>query len=318
MKYKFFSASLFLLLFHALPLKAALLAVQWDSDSPVYRIDECTGVGALVGRSGALGLNSLARDVSGKLFSVGFDPAGSYLATIDASTGRATHGEYLRFQGDINEDVRGLAFSPGGVLFAINNSSSGIGSNPDDLFTIDVNTGVGTLVGRTGFNGIQGLDFSPDGTLYGWDVGNGDGIGAGLVRINPITGAAVDVDTSVSGSGRIQTLAFAPDGTLYGAGDALYKIDVATGTATVIGGGGYSDVRGLAVLPGAPTLAIHSAVEICWCAQPNKHYQLQWTSEISKTWQNLGQAIGGTGSNYCTFDSSRSSGKRFYRVIESD
>jgi hypothetical protein len=301
---------------------AALLAVEWNfANSPVYRLDECNGIGTMLGPSGFPGLNSLAKDPGGRLFSVVDNITaglGSDLVTIDLLTGRATKVATLNL-GAVAPDVRGLAFSTQGVLFAINNSSSGVGANPDDLFTIDVTTGVGSRVGRTGLVGIQGLDFSPDGTLYGWDAGSGDGIGAGLVRIDTLTGLATDVNGSTSGSGHIQTLAFSPGGTLYGAGDALYRIDVTTGKATLIGGGGYTDLRGLAVLPEAPALAISPAVEICWCGLTNKNYQLQWNSDFVKTWQNFGEAVRGTGSNYCVFDSSpRTTGKRFYRLLALD
>ena len=43
---------------------------------------------------------------------------------------------------------------------------------------------------------------------------------------------------------------FGADGTLYGARDALYTIDTATGIANLVGSGGYSDLRGIAVIDG--------------------------------------------------------------------
>jgi hypothetical protein len=91
---------------------------------------------------------------------------------------------------------------------------------------------------------------------------------------------------------------------------------VLTGRAKPIGGGGYTDLRGLAVLPDAPVLASSPAVEICWCGLTNKNYQLQWNSDFVKGWQNFGPALRGTGSNYCVFDSSpRANGRRFYRLL---
>jgi hypothetical protein len=104
---------------------------------------------------------------------------------MNPNTGRGTKVATLNF-GDVIPDVRGLAFSPGGVLFAINNTGPPGGANPDDLFAIDVGTGVGTLIGRTGFTGVQDLAFAPDGTLYGWDIS------AGLLTIDPLTGRVLD------------------------------------------------------------------------------------------------------------------------------
>jgi hypothetical protein len=42
----------------------------------------------------------------------------------------------------------------------------------------------------------------------------------------------------------------APDGTLFGARESLFKINVTTGKTTLIGSGGYSDIRGIAFIKG--------------------------------------------------------------------
>ncbi len=219
--------------------KADIIGVSWGVDS-VVRINESTGVGAAIGHSGFSSLNSLAVNGSGTIYS-----ADSRLVTIDPSTGAGTAGATLNF-GGVNVDVRGLAFSAGNVLFAINSRLDT--SSPDYLYTINTATGVGTLIGSTGLSAIQGLDFSPNGILYAWDVI------VGLTTINPATGVATDVGPAGGLVGQIQSIAFAPDGTLYGARDALFTINVATGDATLVGSGGYSDVRGIVYIP-EPTIA---------------------------------------------------------------
>jgi hypothetical protein len=162
------------------------------------------------------------------------------LITIDPATGKGTQVAILDFP-VYPASVRALAFSPGGVLYAVN-CRPGAGLQPHDLYTINVATGVGTLIGHTG-DGVQGLAFSPGGVLYGWDVV------LGLVTINTATGAATDVNPAIGGTGDIQSIIFGPDGKLYGGCNALYIIDPTTGAYTLVGSGGYSDVRGLEFAP---------------------------------------------------------------------
>jgi hypothetical protein len=213
--------------------------------SPVYEIDETTGTGVLIGPSGFRRLNSLASNSSNQLFSV-VDPQPTFpqdrpwLITIDPTTGAGTLVATLDF-GAVVEDVRSLAFSSSNILFAINNAVPGA-LGPADLYTINTMTGQGTLVGSTGRAGIQGLDFSPSGTLYGWSE-------VGLVTIDTLTGLATDVNPNVGAGQNIQSIAFARNGTLYGAREALFRIDATTGVLTRIGSGGYVDVRGIEVIP---------------------------------------------------------------------
>jgi hypothetical protein len=230
--------------------------------SPVVRIDPATGVGSAIGPSGFPALNSLAEDRAGTLYSAVDSPPGSppHLITINPATGAGTMVATLSF-GAVVPDVRGLAFSGADVLYAINNTGPVGGQNPDDLFRVDVATGVGTLIGATGRNGVQSITFSAAGILYGWDVGGMDSAGLGLVTIDPATGLATDVNPAVGDGGLlIQGLAFAPDGRLFGVSaaaaavmpDTLFTIDAATGAASPVGSGGYTDVRGIAFAGAVP------------------------------------------------------------------
>ncbi len=82
--------------------------------------------------------------------------------------------------------------------------------------------------------------------LYAYDLGAGNGIGAGLVRVDPNTGQITDVDPNQNSSPQIgiQTISCGPDGNLYGGRAEMYRIDTATADETLVGSGGYSDVRG--------------------------------------------------------------------------
>ena len=242
-----------------------LLGVTFGStltdSSKFVQIDPATGQGAVIGIIGTNSLNSLARDKFGTYYSVKDtyptfpNELGNRLVTIDPLSGNLTSTSILDFGGEF-VDVRDLAFSSDGTLYALQDIFD---SGNDVLYRIDlantrtvgndVVTGT-TLIGLTGTRGIQSIGFSPNGILYGWDVGPNGGPGKGLVTIDTTTGVATDVNPSIgSVTNTIQAIAFGPDGTLYGAYHSLYRIDVSTDAITLIGSGAYSDIRGLVVVP---------------------------------------------------------------------
>ena len=113
----------------------------------------------------------------------------------------------------------------------------------DDLVRVDLGTGEVTTVGSLGVSGdFEGLDFSPDGTLFASDDTNAD-----LYTIDPTTGEASLVGSFGFGQAEIQNtgLAFRDDGTLFmvvddfedGVSDQdnLYTVDTTTGLATLVG-----------------------------------------------------------------------------------
>ncbi len=222
-----------------------ILGVAWDGT--VVLIDESSGTGQDIGPSGFSGLNSLAKSSNGTFYSVAGDPlftTASTLITIDSSTGLGA--SVAAVNGLDAGTVRAVAFSPGDVLYAIGNGGGAFGTGiADDLYAINLITGDATLIGNTGFSGIQGLAFGPDGTLYGWDV-NSLFTGAGLVTINPLNGQAIDVNANIGESDSdIQGLAFASDGTFYGARHTLFTIDPLTGAVVAVGPNTLADIRGI-------------------------------------------------------------------------
>lgn len=119
----------------------------------------------------------------------------------------------------------------------------------DDLYTIDVMTGLSTLIGQVGFDDVEGLSFQPGtGNLYGLDDATNQ-----LITIDTATGAGTAVGalgTNFSDSG----LAFAANGDLYGASDlgtndGFYSINSVTGLASLINGS-ESDAHALAFFDG--------------------------------------------------------------------
>lgn len=227
--------------------KAELVGLSWQG--MIYRIDESTGTGTQLGQAVSAGLNSAASDPAGTVYS-----AAGRLIVIHPFTATSEAGPTLT---PASFDVRAMAYSPEGFLYAARNVDLPDGTHvSDELYTVDAGTGATTSVGSIGMPGIQGMAFSPGGVLYGWDDGAGTGAGAGLVTIDTTTALATDVNPAVGGSAlHVQTLEFTPDGTLYGARDALYTVDVQSGELTLVGSGGYSNLRGLAFVVPEPSTA---------------------------------------------------------------
>jgi hypothetical protein len=134
---------------------------------------------------------------------------------------------------NLGVDVRGLCagIAPNELFAVVNNPN-----NSDSLYRIDVQTGSVQLIGPTGRSSIQALTMN--GRLRAWDLI------AGLLDIDKTTGAATDPFPAISAMGAdIQFLAM-HGGITLGGRSQLYRVDVATGVPTLLGAGGYSDLRG--------------------------------------------------------------------------
>jgi hypothetical protein len=214
-----------------------LLGVTWGGQT--VRIHSYTGQTWPLGNA-LPGMNCLARANDGTYWSARRDPNTfqGQLLTIDPVTGvAAVVGS--------SPDLRALSAGPGTQLYGVRDFYSG-----DLLVRIDTTTAVPLIVGPMGFDGVQGLAMH-DGVLYGWDTL------AGLLVVNPLTGAAIDPFPAVGATPDGQSLCSHPDGRLLLGGgnnagpDPLYVVDVATGTASLIATlPNVSDVRGIEPLGG--------------------------------------------------------------------
>jgi hypothetical protein len=129
--------------------------------------------------------------------------------------------------------VTGIAFHPDtGVLYGV---MSGLFHGTEtDLVTIDINTGVSTVIGSHGSQ-IPDIGFDSNGTLYGWvEAPTRDS----LITLNLTTGAATLVGSSAAGN-KIG-LAFDSSDNLYMKNSVmLHTLDANTGSST-----GSVSVRG--------------------------------------------------------------------------
>lgn len=278
-----------------------IIGIAWPTG--VYRIDSTTGAAQEVGFPTVSGVNSLARSPVGEFYTVDAD---GRLLRVNPTTGAVATVVTLDF-GGATPVVPALSFSPAGTLYAIQRGGT------DDLYTINLSTGQGTLVGATGSGPLQGLAFAPSGALYAWNILSG------LAAINPATGAATDVNPAEGASAQIQCLAFAPDGTLYGAQYGLFTIDTTTGVPSVVSASGLSDIRGIEFNTG-PALqldiaAAGNSLSLCWSTKPNQQYQIQRRADLSpgSAWEDVGPLLSGTGGQICVTNQMNTA-RRFFRV----
>lgn len=229
------SSALFLLaLTAAVPVAAGTgYSVQSDGNHKLYRIDLATGVATPVG--GGTGFEGIEGLTFGPRCETlyGVDDVKDRLVTCNVQTGACTS------VGNLGVDVTdtGLAFANNGKLYM----STDAPKNPIRLFEVDTATGFATWIGNQGTE-VTGLAANPFGI---WGLG-GDGKD-NLVVVTPGTGKA----TPIGPLGKAVTLQdggldFDLDRTLYGLNDLgpgspssgrasqLFKIDVQTGSATVV------------------------------------------------------------------------------------
>ena len=152
---------------------------------------------------------------SGILYSVG----PSTLHMVDTADGSYTTVGTIQ-DGSDSISMRGIAFSPGGMLY-------GLSFSPTRLFTINKATGFATEVGPVS-SSAWGIDFAPDGTLYA--------AYSSLYTLDPATGATLSTIGSLGNT--VLDIDYAPDGSIYGVyydTSELFQITPSNASTTLIG-----------------------------------------------------------------------------------
>jgi hypothetical protein len=218
----------------------------------LLRVDTTTGAGAVMGRSGVACAAAAAmiddEPRAPALFDamlLGGGPAaqadqltainrwsGAVARTLQ-TTGRPV-GYTIRAMA-VPQSAHGL-IGPLSVLLG-----DGTSTTIELLATIDVWSGVYTVIGPTGRTDLQSLAWNSSGALYALGT---DG-GGSLCRVDPSTGAATLIGGGEFGADD-QALAFLPDGRLVACGANLLSVDAATGATTLIGPTGFTDIIALA------------------------------------------------------------------------
>jgi hypothetical protein len=243
--------------------QSTIYGVAAGPQSPytLYRISAATGAGSVVAPISAFEVRSIAFAPNGSLYgsALEFFSLKPLLVTINTSTGAAT--QIKSITGVTGNSVpNDFAFRSDGLLFALYGGK---------LYTIDVSSGVATLIGIPNTTDYPvALAFSSGDTLYLADKTN-------LYTVNQTTGAAslmtsLAYDASLGLDSQPGSMEFDPvAGTLYvsiyGASSSLGTINISTGAVTRIGPT-VSGLRAIAVGPAvtpSPTPAPASLFLVC-------------------------------------------------------
>jgi hypothetical protein len=160
------------------------------------------------------------------------------LQSFDASSpGTPTNIGPTGVQGDFG----GLAYdTANNTMYMVDGFGDDVTTTHSSLYSLNLTTGVATLIGSTGLANVTGLTYdSANNTLYAAQ----DAFGGALQILNINTGAASQVGTMMS-TDRVDNLAYdSANGVLYGWVDclgcaALYSINTTTGAGTLLNGKG--------------------------------------------------------------------------------
>jgi hypothetical protein len=244
---------------------APLVAVEFDTGN-IYRVSATDASASLVGATGISQLGALEfnpHDGFFYAFTVGDTPT---LYRISIPSDLNSVGAVELVGGiEINDEAifiseGGIAFSPGGMAYAVN-----AGVTVPALFTLDLATGEATVVDFfEDRHDIAGLGWRSDGMLVGLDSTDNE-----LLLIDPVTAAVqtlADVDDPIGRVGGLTLpgeigyfVTAGPDALVPGT-NSLYAFSPTTGEQVLIGnfndvieGSGFS---GLSLIPEPATLSL--------------------------------------------------------------
>lgn len=200
----------------------------FTSHGPELHLLDCSSnwLAAPIGNTG-LTINSADFSPDGRLFVVGEQGLGVFvLAQIDRATGQVI--STIPFPESTAETI---AFDANGLLSFV--------SNYTQLKTFDLYTGnVTPLPQPIGFGEVQGIDFHPDGTLYGISSFHGGQQHNILIEIDTTTGVGTSVcplDPSVLDINSLDIDACGRIHALTTVAGNVYHIDPVACTATIVG-----------------------------------------------------------------------------------
>jgi hypothetical protein len=213
------------------------------SGTTLYTANQATG--ALTSVGGALSnVGDLASNAT-TLFGVTLND--NNLVTIDPATGLISAS--IAVTGTRSGQITSIAFSSlTNTLYG--NTTNGFGATSgDELYSIDIATGVASFIGSIGFNEVFALATDTSGALFG--ISN---ISDEFIRIDSSTGSGTLI-SSVAATGWFDMAARPEDNVMFlsdAFGASLYTINTTTGATTLVGPYGTSgNIAGLAFLGGA-------------------------------------------------------------------
>jgi len=268
------------------------------NDGALGIVSQTTGAVSIVGHpAGVSRLSGLAYDTATNvLYGSTLSPAGGFppptgprasnLITLDRNTGALLTSAPVT-AGGVQLSLSDIAFQPGtNTLFGITNPDGAGGVAPGNLYTINLTTGVATLVGNTGLF-FDTIAFAPNGTLYlsGEQLGmmGPDATTDQLDTINPSNAMIL---STVKTSDFFGALAVRSDGTIFGGnGDqhTLFTVNPTTGAETVVGDTGTNFVGGLVfVTPESGSSLGFLAIALIVVAGARRHFAVPSPLEVKK------------------------------------
>ncbi|MEM7311298.1 MAG: hypothetical protein AAF682_31820 [Planctomycetota bacterium] len=233
-----------------------LQGVTWNGF--VVRVDVVSGAVTVVGNCGFDRINSQAMTDSGRIFTYTNQFDAGQLLELDPETGLGTA---IGSPNPDVDDVRGMAWDEAsGLLYLLNNTDLFDPLHTGELYTTDPDTGVSTFVTElvltpgSPYGSFSCLEITPDGTLYGWNLGASPD---SLNVIDKQTGVATELFTTEGDfPGTFHPLWMTSDasGTLWCGSDGdlgLHTVDLVAQTTTPVVTFAFKDIRGMDFLPSA-------------------------------------------------------------------
>ena len=214
---------------------------SWD-DGQVYRVD--------------LDTQAVTSIASGFRLITGMEGIGNDLYVYEQGTGVVSQLEPANGKVITTFNLPGLVRGEG--TFAMHSDLKGFTSSSNGsvgtYYTFDLAAGTSTNIG-TGIS-FDGVDFAPNGTLYGLTQSATTPGGSQLHTIDPVTGITTLIGSTGIGGGSLAALVVAAGDFIAAIGQNLYKIDPITAAATLLFNPGIGDISGAAFLgstnPGEP------------------------------------------------------------------
>ena len=234
------------------------------------------------------------------------------LYLINPVSGTVTTIGTIHTSGNSPISVRSIAFSPEGTLYA---TGDDIDPSSSFLYTINTATAVGRRIGPITGGAVWGIDFAPDGRLYGALLS--------LYLLDRSTGRVISEVGQLPGDGVLE-IDFAGDGFIYGVRydtGTLYRINPNTAASTPIGIY-QADLWGIASQPrSGPTVASPSIV-----TQPTSQSVLpganvtlsvvaNGTAPLSYQWRFNGSALAGATSSTLALNNVSATQAGMYSVV---
>ena len=254
------------------------------------------GRGSLIGDTGWLAMTAIDfHPTTGTLYGIAVDGLNvSRVVTLNPATGAT-----LSTLGSLGLlAARAMAFDAAGILYVAGKvNSTDVGHN---LYTVSLSPFSKTLVGPIGY-AVAGMDFAPDGTLYGivkrrvsGDPAPEPSANGGLLSINKTTGAGSLL--FLSGSINQQGIRFAPPIAVDHDGDGTHDVADCDPTNAANPAPGFT--AGLA-FPDS------SGASFSWTAAPDSLFSNSYRGTISGP---LGNRLPGSVFDHACFESGDSQG----------